>query len=176
MKIFKLLFLCVWLLSCDQKTKENNHDCENLTVITDELYNVVLNYQKSNPIPKKEIDSLNLPVAGSLFKYIYEVEFTDQKETLVTICLRPNGVRSNLENPNDKLHGVFAGSCLKPTYFRGNKNLMNNFIKANPVDNNLPKFQYESNDRVDIFYVCYIYILVGNKLILKEKTKGNIGH
>ncbi len=170
MKFSSTVLLLILLNSCIQKNSGlNEQACENLTGINDSLYNLILSYQKINPIPPIEKYDTNLPSPQTAFRYIYEVQFKKEKDTVIIITLRPDGV-----NLLTKSYGVYQDSCLKPTYFICDSSLSKNFIKTYKTKG-LHNFHYDNSSNIDFYYSGYVYKVSGDRLVFKEKIKGNIG-
>ena len=176
MKFSITILLLILLNSCIQKNSSlNEQACENLTGINDSLYNLILAYQKINPIPTIEKYDTNLPPPPeTAFRYIYEVQFKKQMDTVIIITLRPDGVSLVHDNLLTKSYGVYQDNCLKPTYFICDSSLSKNFIKTYKTKD-LDSFRYDNSSNLDFFYSGYIYKVTGEGLMFKEKIKGNIG-
>ena len=120
------------------------------------------------------ISDVNLPPPPqTAFKYIYEVQFKQEEDTLITIYLRPDGIDSNQTNFNNKIYGIYQDSCLKPTYFICDSNLGKNFIRSYKTEN-LHSFQYDNSSNIDFWYDRYVYKIIKGKIVFKEKIQGNI--
>ena len=176
MKFSIVILLLILFSSCIQKNSSlNEQACENLTGINDSLYNLILSYQKINPIPFIEKYDTNLPPpAETAFRYIYEVQFKKEKDTVIIITLRPDGVSFVHDNLLTKSYGVYQDSCLKPTYFICDSSLSKNFIKTYKT-RDLDNFRYDNSSNIDFFYSGNVYRVTGEKIMFKEKIEGNIG-
>ena len=175
MKAFSItVLLLVVLNSCNHTGSLNGHACENLAGIDYSLYNVILSYQKMNPIPIIAKYDVNLPPPPqTAFKYIYEVQFKIEQDTLITICLKPDGVESNQDNFDNRIYGVYQDSCLKPTYLISDSNLVKDFIKLYKREN-MDSFRYDNSTNIDFWYDRYVYKIINSRIVFEEKIKGNI--
>ena len=175
MRPFAVTILLLFILnSCKHKRSLSKNECENLTGIDDSLYSVISSYQKLNPIPAIAKYDVSLPrPSQTAFKYIYEVKFEKEEDTLMTIYLRPDGIDSNHLDFNNKIYGVYQDSCLKPTYFICDSNLGKNLIKSFKREK-LHSFQYDNSINIDFWYDRCIYSINNGKIIFKEKIKGSI--
>ena len=176
MKFSITILLLILLNSCIQKNSSLNEKAyENLTGINDSLYNLILSYQKINPIPPIEKYDTNLPPPPQTkFRYIYEVQFKREKDTVVIITLRPDGVSLLHNNLQTKSYGVYQDRYLKPTYFICDSCFSRNFIKTYKTKG-LDSFLYDNTSNIDFFYSGYVYKVTGEGIVFKEKIKGNIG-
>jgi hypothetical protein len=171
---FATILLLIILNSCNQKGSLRESECENLTGIDDSLYSLIISYQKINSIPVIAKYDVNLPPPPqTAFKYIYEVLFEKEEDTLITIYLRPDGIDSYQAGVNNKIYGVYQDSCLKPTYFISDSNLVKNFIKSYKTVK-LHNFQYDNNSNIDFRYDRYVYKVINGKIVFKGKIEGNI--
>ena len=173
MKTYITVLLLIGLNSCKQKSSLNVVGCENLTGIDDSLYNTIISYQKMNPIPNIPKYDISLPPPPqTAFKYIYEVQFKKEQDTLITIYLKPDGIELDRENSNIEIYGVYQNSCLKPTYFISDSNLSKNFIRSSKIEN-LSYFQYNNSSNIDFWYDRYVYKINKGRIVFKEKIEGN---
>jgi len=160
-KIFFLIILC-FLFSCKQKRK-------NESGLNDNLYNVLIEYQKNNPIPSNEEIKKTTPfINPEDAKYIYEVVFdVQQKDTLVRITLE-SGV-NKAYNP----FGVYKDTHLMPTYIidfdKVGKKLVTEYKR-----NDLNNFIFKDFIINDTMYPEYTYKVKGQKLILSDSIRGNM--
>lgn len=175
MRILITILLIILINSCNNKDSHNKYECKNLTGINDSLYYVILSYQKINPIPIVRNSTNDLPpTPETAFKYVYEVQFKKEKDTIIIITLRPDGINLIYNNFRTKLYGVYQDSCLRPTYFIGDSSLSKNFVR-NYTNKDIANFRYDNSSTIDFFYSGYVYKIIGERLVFKEKIKGNIG-
>ena len=71
----------------------------------------------------------------------------------------------------NKVYGIYEDSCIKPTYVIDNYQIGEKFIESVKTKD-LENYTYNNSDNVDIIYSLYIYNLVENKLVFKEKING----
>ncbi|MBK9486839.1 MAG: hypothetical protein IPO01_17155 [Chitinophagaceae bacterium] len=130
MRIFSVFLLVILVSSCINKSIKSKNDCTNNSGISDSLYNAILFYQTQNPIPIYDEKKDGVPPSSeSLLKYIYEVQFIKERDTVAIITLKLNGVRYQ-KNMTDSIYGVFEDSCLKATYLIDNEALSKNFYNT----------------------------------------------
>ncbi|MEA1849453.1 hypothetical protein U9K52_11065 [Chryseobacterium sp. MHB01] len=135
--------------SCEKK--KNNTD------LNDNLYNVLIDYQKKNPFKETPENSI----------YVYEVYF--YQDSTLSVTLSPIGV--NREEKN--LYGIYKDETLKATYIIDNNRIGKNFVKKY-FQKNLEKFTQKDFVINDAMYPEYIYKINGKNLILKDSVRGNI--
>ena len=135
--------------SCEKK--KNNTD------LNDNLYNVLIDYQKKNPFKETPENSI----------YVYEVYF--YQDSTLSVTLSPIGV--NREEKN--LYGIYKDETLKATYIIDNNRIGKNFVKKY-FQKNLEKFTQKDFVVNDAMYPEYIYKINGKNLILKDSVRGNI--
>lgn len=146
----KIPLLCVFILliSCNNEKKED-------IFFSNDLYQEVLKYQQNNPIPTK-----------SLFKlFIYEITFSKQKDTLVTITVSPTGVRSI------NSFGIYNDKNMKPTYVIDSQSVGEKFVKYYKKDSIKYYILEETPPHVDIIYPVYRYKIQRDKLVLIDSLK-----
>ncbi len=144
-----LAFTFCLFTSCEKK--KNNTD------LNDNLYNVLIDYQKKNPLKETPENSMD----------VYEVYF-DQDSTL-SVSLSPIGV--NLEEKN--LYGIYRDESLKATYIIDKHRIGKNFVKKY-FQKDLEKFTRKDVVINDAMYPEYTYKIKGNKLILSDSIRGNV--
>jgi len=147
-KIITLASFLFLLSSCEEKNK---------TDLNDNLYNVLIDYQKKFPF--KEIPEHS--------KYVYEVYF--YRDSTVSVSLSPIGV--NLEEK--KTYGIYKDENLKATYIIDDNKLGKNLIK-NYIQKDLEKYIMKNFVINDAIYPEYIYKIKGEKLIFSDSIRGNI--
>ena len=177
MKTLIKVLLVILFYSCTPKSSNlDKLECKNLVGINNSLYDVILSYQRINPIPAVKKYDLNIPPpAETAFRYIYEVQITKEKEdTLVIISLKPDGVNLNRKDFPHRVYGVYEDSCLKSTYFISDSSLIKNFITTYQK-RNLDKYFYDNSSNIDFMYVQYVYKVSNANLVFKTKIKGNKG-
>lgn len=173
MKISVVVLLIFILESCNSNDSLTKLKCKNSTGIDNSLYNILLIYQRENPIPiTGKYDTRLPPPPETAFRYVYEVQFKKEKDTIVTITLRPDGISFNEKNQINSIFGIYEDTCLKPTYFFDNMNLGREFIlksKRNGLDN----YEYDNSSIIDDIYDIYIYKVEKNNFLLLEKIRGS---
>lgn len=160
-KIILITILC-FLISCKRESK-------NESGLSDNLYKVLIEYQKKNPIPSKEELKKTTPfINPEDAKYIYEVVFDiQQKDTLVHVTLQ-SGVKE-VYNP----FGVYKDANLMPTYIIDIEKVGSNLI-TEYKKKDLSKFTFKDFVINDTMYPEYIYKINGKNLILKDSVRGNV--
>lgn len=146
-----IILAFTFCLSTSCEEKKNNTD------LNDNLYNVLLDYQKKNPFKETPENSI----------YVYEVYF-DQDSTL-SVTLSPIGV--NREEKN--LYGIYKDETLKATYIIDDSRIGKNFVKKY-FQKDLEKFTQKHFVINDAMYPEYIYKINGKSLILKDSVRGNV--
>ncbi|MEC3876689.1 hypothetical protein [Chryseobacterium salviniae] len=147
-KIITLASFLFLIISCEEKSK---------TDLNDNLYNVLIDYQKKFPL--KEIPEHS--------KYVYEVYF--YQDSTVSISLSPIGV--NLEEK--KPYGIYKDKNLKATYVIDDNKLGKNLIK-NYIQKDLDKYIMKNFVINDAIYPEYIFKIKGKKLVFSDSIRGNI--
>lgn len=171
MKVIVIPYLITFLVSCSNRNKLPADECNKFRINTS-LYEELLTYQKQNPIPTFKKGDKNLPpLPQESLKYIYEITFLKEKDSTITITLRPDGVYFNGVEGVNKVYGVYEDSCIKPTYVIDNYQIGEKFIESVKTKD-LENYIYNNSNNVDIIYSLYIYNLVENKLVFKEKING----
>ncbi|SEM32974.1 hypothetical protein SAMN05421856_102434 [Chryseobacterium taichungense] len=144
-----LAFIYFLFTSCEKK--------KNKTDLNDNLYNVLINYQKKNPFKETPENSI----------YVYEVYF--YQDSTLSVTLSPIGV--NREEKN--LYGIYKDETLKATYIIDNSRIGKNFVKKY-FQKDLEKFTQKDFVINDAIYQEYIYQINGKNLILKDSVRGNV--
>ncbi|WP_185207980.1 hypothetical protein [Chryseobacterium sp. C3] len=144
-----LAFIYFLFTSCEKK--KNNTD------LNDNLYNILINYQKKNPFKEAPENSI----------YVYEVYF--YQDSTLSVTLSPIGV--NREEKN--LYGIYKDETLKATYIIDNSRIGKNFVKKY-FQKDLEKFTQKDFVINDAMYPEYIYKIKGKNLIFKDSIRGNI--
>ena len=161
----KILFIATltFLLNCKKEYKNNSG-------LQDNLYKVVLDYQKRNPIPSDEEIKKKTPfIDPKNERYIFELIFDkEEKDSLIHITLEPRGVKQ-VYNP----YGVYSDINLKPTYIIDESKIGKSFIKEYKRKD-LDKFTFKDFVINDAMYPEYIYKIKGKKLILIDSIRGNV--
>lgn len=162
MKNILFLILINFLFSCKKESK-------NESGLKNNLYNVLVEYQKKNPIPSNEEIRKKAPfINPENAKYIYEVIFdVQQKDTLLHITL-VSGVKGTY-NP----FGVYKDVHLMPTYVIDADKIGLKFI-TEYKKKDLDKFTFKDFVINDAMYPEYIYKIKGQKLVLSDSVRGNI--
>lgn len=155
--IFLILIFFIW--SCQQESNESG--------LNDNLYNVLIDYQKKNPLPTKENSSTTFYLISKNLKYVYEVYF--YQDSTLSITLSPIGV--NREEKN--LYGIYKDETLKATYIIDNNRISKKFVKKY-FQKDLEKFTQKDFVINDAMYPEYIYKMNGKNLILKDSVRGNV--
>jgi len=145
-----ILISCISLLSCNSCNKENEEDFFN-----DNLYRELLNYQRKNPIPNKDLYKL----------FIYEVNFSKKKDTLLSITISPTGVISK------NSYGIYKNKILKPSYINDNKNFGKRFVKTYKKEGVESYILNEIPPHIDKIYPVYKYKIQRDKLILLDSLR-----
>lgn len=155
-RIFYLMLLM--FISCSDNANENN--------FKGELYRVILDYQKSNPIPTKEQIEKTTPLINSeKSKYIYDVVFyKENNDTLISIKL----LFGLLDEKNK--FGVFSYKKLERTVITDECNCSKGFV-MNYKKVNINKYLIKDAPIIDIRTDRYIYKIDGKKINFKEKLK-----
>ncbi|MBK1895270.1 hypothetical protein [Chryseobacterium paridis] len=150
MKITVILAFVFFLFtSCEEK--KNNMD------LNDNLYNVLIDYQKKNPFKETPENSI----------YVYEVYF--YQDSTLSVSLSPIGI--NLEEKN--LYGIYRDESLKATYIIDKDRIGKNFVKKY-FQKDLEKFTQKDFVINDAMYPEYIYKIKGKNLVLKDSIRGNV--
>ncbi|MCT2408598.1 hypothetical protein NZD88_13690 [Chryseobacterium antibioticum] len=150
MKITIILAFVLFLFtSCEEK--KNNTD------LNDNLYNVLIDYQKKNPFKEAPENSI----------YVYEVYF--YQDSTLSVSLSPIGV--NLEEKN--IYGIYKDETLKATYIIDKGRIGKNFVKKY-FQKDLDKYVQKDFVINDAMYPEYIYKINGQKLILSDSVRGNM--
>lgn len=131
--------------------KKNNTD------LNDNLYKILIDYQKKNPFKEAPENSI----------YVYEVYF--YQDSTLSVTLSPIGV--NREEKN--LYGIYKDETLKATYIIDNSRIGKNFVKKY-FQKDLEKFTQKDFVINDAMYPEYIYQINGKNLILKDSLRGNV--
>lgn len=58
--------------------------------INEKLYNIIISYQKEVPIPLKK-GKKNKKSPENVYNYVYEINFDSNKDTVMSITLKPQG-------------------------------------------------------------------------------------
>lgn len=145
--VLSFLFISFLLLSCNKEKKEN--------FFNDSLYRELLNYQKKNPIPNKDLYKL----------FIYEINFYKKKDTLLTITVSPTGIISK------NSFGIYKNKVLKPSYIIDDQNIGKRFVKIYKKDS-VESYILEGNPpHIDKIYPVYKYKIQRDKLILIDSLR-----
>lgn len=144
-----LAFIFFLFTSCEEK--KNNTD------LNDNLYNVLIDYQKKNPFKEAPENSM----------YVYEVYF--YQDSTLSVSLSPIGVNLEEKNP----YGIYQDETLKATYIIDNSKIGKNLIKKY-FQKDLEKFTQKDFVINDAMYPEYIYKIKGKNLIFKDSIRGNI--
>ncbi|KFF11347.1 hypothetical protein IW15_16525 [Chryseobacterium soli] len=163
MKKMILLIGGVFLFNCQKKHK-------NESGLNDNLYIVLLDYQKKNPIPSDdEIKKKRIFINPKDAKYVFEVIIDkNEKDTLLSVTLESRGVKR--ENSS---YGIYSDKNLKPTYIIDENKIGKNFIKEYK-QRNLDTFTFKDLVIDDTMYPVYFYKAARNKLILYDSMRGNV--
>ncbi|MCP1301611.1 hypothetical protein NK356_20755 [Chryseobacterium sp. S0630] len=143
-----ILFLFILFLSCNKEKKED-------FFFNDNLYREVLNYQKKNPIPNNDLYKL----------FIYEINFSKKKDTLLTITVSPTGIISK------NSFGIYKNKILKPSYIIDNKNFGKRFVKTYKKEGVESYILNEIPPHIDKIYPVYKYKIKRDKLILLDSLR-----
>lgn len=163
MKKIALLVGVLFLFNC-QKTHKNESG------LNDNLYAVLLDYQKKNPIPSDdEIKKKRIFINPKYAKYVFEVTIDKNgKDTLLSITLEPRGVKRG-----NSSYGIYSDKNLKPTYIIDEDKIGKNFIKEyKRKDLDTLTFKHLVID--DTMYPVYFYRATKNGLILYDSMRGNV--
>lgn len=144
-----LAFIFFLFTSCEEK--KNNTD------LNDNLYNVLIDYQKKNPFKEAPENSM----------YVYEVYF--YQDSTLSVSLSPIGVNLEEKNP----YGIYQDETLKATYIIDNSKIGKNLIKKY-FQKDLDKYIQKDFVINDAMYPEYIYKIKGHKLILSDSVRGNM--
>lgn len=163
MKKIVFFILIFFIFSCKQENK-------NESGLNDNLYDVLIDYQKKNPIPSDEEIKEKTPFINPKDeKYIFELIFDKgEKDTLIHITVEPRGVKQ-VYNP----YGVYSDINLKPTYIIDESKIGKNFIKEYKRKD-LDKFTFKDFVINDAMYPEYIYKIKGKELVLIDSIRGNV--
>ncbi|WP_419869782.1 hypothetical protein [Chryseobacterium sp. CT-SW4] len=144
-----LVFIFFSLTSC--RKKKNNTD------LNDDLYNVIIDYQKKNPFKEAPENSM----------YVYEVYF--YQDSTLSVTLSPIGVNLEEKNP----YGIYKDKTLKATYIIDNSRIGKNLVKKY-IQRDLDKFVVKDFVINDAMYPEYIYKIKGKELVLIDSIRGNV--
>ncbi|MDQ0780365.1 hypothetical protein [Chryseobacterium sp. W4I1] len=145
--IFTCLIFLLLLINCKKENK-NSFFNENLT-------REILRYQKKNQIPTKSLYKL----------FIYEISFSKQKDTILTITVNPTGIQSK------NSYGIYKNKTLKPSYVIDNQGLGKKFIKLYKRDNIENYILKGLPPNIDVIYPVYKYNVKDDKLILIDSLR-----
>jgi hypothetical protein len=162
MKVKILLLISFFVLFSCKKTQNTNID------LNDNLYKILLNYQKKNPLPSKENTNKTSFLVSKNLKYVYEVYFFKEKDSSLYVTLNPSGA-----NFEEESYGIYQDELLKPTYIIDSIRIGNKFVK-NYKKEGLSNYILKNAPIIDVIYPTYIYKIKGNKLILSDSIRGNI--
>lgn len=141
-------FAFVFLISCNKEKKKD-------LFFSDNLYREVLKYQEKNLIPNKSLYRL----------FIYEISFSKQKDTLLTITVSPIGVRSI------NSFGIYKNEKIKSSYVIDSQYLGGRFVKDYKKDS-IKSYILEGNPpHIDVIYPVYKYKVQGDRLILIDSLR-----
>ncbi|WP_162073052.1 hypothetical protein [Chryseobacterium fistulae] len=132
-------------------------NCKNESGLQDNLYKIVLDYQKKNTFKETPKNSM----------YVYEVYF--YQDSTVSVSLSPIGV--NLEEKN--LYGIYKDRTLKATYIIDDNRIGKNLVKKY-IQRDLDKFVAKDFVINDAMYPEYIYKIKGKELVLIDSIRGNV--
>ncbi|WP_137905822.1 hypothetical protein [Chryseobacterium sp. 2VB] len=144
-----LAFIFILFTSCEEK--KNNTD------LNDNLYNVLIDYQKKNPFKDAPENSI----------YVYEVYF--YQDSTLSVSLSPIGVNLEEKNP----YGIYKDENLKATYIIDNTRIGKNLVKKY-IQRDLDKFVVKDFVINDAMYPEYIYKIKGKELVLIDSIRGNV--
>ncbi|WES99324.1 hypothetical protein P2W68_06830 [Chryseobacterium arthrosphaerae] len=144
-----LAFIFILFTSCEEK--KNNTD------LNDNLYNVLIDYQKKNPFKDAPENSI----------YVYEVYF--YQDSTLSVSLSPIGVNLEEKNP----YGIYKDKNLKATYIIDNTRIGKNLVKKY-IQRDLDKFVVKDFVINDAMYPEYIYKIKGKELVLIDSIRGNV--
>lgn len=150
MKKIIFFILLSFIFSCQQESK-------NESGLNDNLYTVLIEYQKKNPFKETPENSI----------YVYEVYF--YQDSTLSVTISPIGV--NREEKN--LYGIYKDKTLKATYIIDNNRIGKNLVKKY-FQKDLEKFTQKEFIINDAIYPEYIYKINGKNLILKDSVRGNV--
>ena len=131
--------------------------CKQESGLQDDLYNIVLDYQKKNPFKETPENSI----------YVYEVYF--YQDSTLSVSLSTIGV--NLEEK--KPYGIYQDETLKATYIIDDKKMGKNFVKKY-IQRDLDKYIIKDFVINDAMYPEYFYKIKGDKLIFADSIRSNI--
>jgi len=146
-----IIFAFVFFLFTSCEEKKNNTD------LNDNLYNVLIDYQKKNPF--KEVPENSM--------YVYEVYF--YQDSTLSVSLSPIGVNLEEKNP----YGIYKDETLKATYIIDKNRIGKNLVKKY-IQRDLDKFVLKDFVINDAMYPEYIYKIKGENLIFKDSIRGNV--
>ncbi len=106
MKKIIFFILIFFIFICKQESK-------NESGLSDNLYKILIEYQKKNPFKKTPENSI----------YVYEVYF--YQDSILSITLSPIGVNREKKN----LYGIYKDETLKATYIIDDSRIGKNFVK-----------------------------------------------
>lgn len=142
LNLFAIFFICI---SC-RESKENTLDVN--------LYNVLLDYQKTYPIPDKNPKKLI---------YIYKAYFWKvNRDTVLEIQRSPAGI-----NKLDKGFGVYIDDILKPTLIYDKDSLGKEFILKKLINESKKQYYWiNKGNAPESFPPIYSYLVRDKKMIL----------
>lgn len=143
-----ILFLFILFWSCNKEKKED-------FFFNDNLYRELLNYQKKNPIPNNDLYKL----------FIYEINFSKKKDTLLTITVSPTGIISK------NSFGIYKNKILKPSYVIDKQNIGKRFVKIYKKDDVESYILEGAPPHIDKIYPVYKYKILRDKLILLDSLR-----
>ncbi|ANF51182.1 hypothetical protein A0O34_11930 [Chryseobacterium glaciei] len=146
-----IIFAFIFFLFTSCEEKKNNTD------LNDNLYNVLIDYQKKNPF--KEVPENSM--------YVYEVYF--YQDSTLSVSLSPIGVNLEEKNP----YGIYKDETLKATYIIDKNRIGKNLVKKY-IQRDLDKFVLKDFVINDAMYPEYIYKIKGENLIFKDSIRGNV--
>lgn len=148
MRITLLCLSFFLLINCSKEKKEN-------LFFNGNLYNEIINYQKKNPIPDKNLYKL----------FIYEISFSKQEDTLLAITVSPTGVRSK------NSFGIYKNETIKPSYVIDSQNIGKKLVNIYKKDS-IESYTLEGTPpHIDVIYPVYKYKVKKDKLIFIDSLR-----
>ena len=149
-RLIYLIILVCFFFSC--KKKDNG--------LTEDLYNVILKYQKENDFSKsKNFTSFSK-------NYVYRVNIdTTKKDTIIFITTDPIGYIGSLK----KVYGIYSDDNLHPTIIEDENKIGKKFV-LEYRKKNLDFFKVTNPPNFTIPVPIYLYNVKNGKLIFEWKS------